>query len=262
MIERTRKGLGIGAFVLAITASTAVVGEGTGHVLALAPGDTVPVAIVPAGVFLRVVNDPADEIWERVPEYGVQLTAAPAVHPSVALRQDAGATEPLPLYFSVVSDRDRLYFKLRWVDASRDVETRSNRFRDGAAVQFALTDPESTSYIMGAPDNPVNIWYWRSDRNDAENLAAGGFGSTTLLPEQMVSARAAYGTGRQDGANEWTLVMSRPLSASGEHTAAFEPGNTQAVAFAVWNGSEQQRDGHKRASTGWIHVDLAALGGG
>jgi len=262
MINTARSVFGFGALALSALASMPTNAENVGHVVALQPGDTVPLDIVPAGVFLRVPNDPGDEIWNRLPEYGVELLPAPAVHPSVALRQGDALGDPLPLYFSVASDRERLYVKLRWNDDSRDVETRSNRFRDGVAIQFALTDGDATSHMMGGPQNPVNIWYWRSDRNQAENLAAAGFGSTTLLAEQVVSANAAYVMARQAEGNEWTVVLSRPLAAAGEHTATFEAGLTQAVAFAVWDGSEKQRDGHKRASSGWIHVDLASLAGG
>ena len=228
---------------------------------ALAPGDTVPLTIIPEGVFLRVSDDPTDEIWERVPEYQVGVEPAPAVHRSVALRQDNNPV-PSPLYFSVISDRSRLYVRLRWVDATADVDTSVIRFRDGAAVQFALGGGETTTHMMGSPDQPVNIWYWRADRNSAENLAAGGFGSTTLLDKQVVTANAAYGTAEATETNEWTVVLSRSLSEGGEFLADLTPGAVQPLAFAVWDGANSQRDGDKRASTGWIKVDLAPLGDG
>jgi len=227
----------------------------------LAPGDTVPLTIIPAGVFLRVGDDPVDEIWERVPEYQVGLEPAPPVHASVVLRQ-SGNAGPAPLFFSIISDRTRLYVKLRWVDLTPDVETTANRFRDGAAVQFALGGGEATTHMMGSPENPVNIWYWRSDHHKAENLAAGGFGSTTLLDEQIVTAKAAYGSADSTTTTEWTVVLSRPLSGDGEYLAKFTPDAVQPLAFAVWDGAEGQRDGHKRASTGWIKVDLGPLSGG
>jgi dimethylsulfide dehydrogenase subunit gamma/complex iron-sulfur molybdoenzyme family reductase subunit gamma len=231
------------------------------NLAALAPGDTVPLTIVPEGVFLRVPDDPTDEVWERVPEYQVQVAPAPAVHASVTLRQ-AEPMLPVPLYFSVISDRSRVYVKLRWVDATPDTETTVDRFRDGAAVQFALGGGESTSHMMGSTEQPVNIWYWRADSGRAENLAAGGFGSTTLLDKQVVTANAAYGTAEATEANEWTVVLSRSLGEGGEYLVDFTPGVAQPLAFAVWDGHDGQRDGDKRASTGWIKVDLAPLSGG
>lgn len=262
MIDTAKIWVGLGTLAVTLTLISPLQARDAGNVLVLEAGDSVPLSIVPAGVFLRVPNDPGDAVWARVPEYGVELMPAPAVHPSIALRQGNSPGGAQSLYFSVISDRQRLYVKLRWADGSRDTLTRSNRFRDGAAVQFALTDAGSTSYMMGASENPVNIWYWRSDLNAAENLAAGGFGSTTRLAEQAVSANGEYGPAGESGGKQWTVVLSRPLEADGEHAASFQSRPTQAVAFAVWNGSEGQRDGHKRASTGWIHVDLTPLAGG
>jgi DMSO reductase family type II enzyme heme b subunit len=224
-------------------------------------GDTIPLAIVPAGVFLRVPNDPQDILWERVPEYRVEIVPAPPVHASVKLREAHGGP-PMPLYFSVVSDGQRLYVKLRWVDSTRDQETLTNRFRDGAAVEFALTGGDATSYMMGSAEQPVNIWYWRSDSERAENLGAGGFGSATALASQPVSVRSHYETARRDEDNQWTLVMSRPLVSEGDYTARFAPGAVQPLAFAVWQGADKQRDGLKRTSPGWIKLDLSPLKGG
>lgn len=232
--------------------------EAEAKVLVVKPGSTIPLALVPGGVFLRVPDDPTDAIWDRVPEYQVELSTAAPVHASVALRADGGEP-PLPLYFSVISDRERLYVKLRWVDASRNVATRPDRFRDGAAVQFALDGGEATSYIMGSADMPVNIWYWKSDSDSAQNLAAGGFGSTTLLPDQPVSAASHFHPARLEKDNEWVVVMSRPLNAGGDYTVTLDGTREQPVAFAVWQGEKQQRDGNKRVTQGWIKLDMSPL---
>jgi dimethylsulfide dehydrogenase subunit gamma len=236
--------------------------EGAANVLAIADGEVVPVTPIPAGVYLRSPNDPTDVIWDRVPEYQVWLEPAPPWHPSIELRTTDDA-KGQPLYFSIVSDRDRLYVKLRWLDPSQDVETKSNRFRDGVALEFALGSAEDTPYMMGLSEAPVNIWYWHADSNTAENLAAGGPGSTTRLVEQPVSADSAYGTGQTAQDRQWTVVMSRPLAATGEHTVELT-GNKdrQPLAFAVWQGAAGQRDGQKNASTDWIMLDLSPLGTG
>ena len=234
--------------------------EAEANVLAVTPGATVPLALIPDGVFLRVPDDPTATVWDRVPEYQVELSSAAPVHASIALRADAGEP-PLPLYFSVVSDRERLYVKLRWVDGSRNVATRPDRFRDGAAVQFALDGGEATSYIMGSTDMPVNIWYWKSDSDSAQNLAAGGFGSTTLLPEQPVSAASHFRPARLEKDNEWVVVMSRPLNVAGDYTVALDGTKQQPLAFAVWQGEQQQRDGNKRVTQGWITLDMSPLAG-
>jgi dimethylsulfide dehydrogenase subunit gamma/complex iron-sulfur molybdoenzyme family reductase subunit gamma len=129
-------------------------------------------------------------------------------------------------------------------------------------VQFALNPTEMTSHMMGSPEQPVNIWYWRSDQDRADNLGAGGFGSSTRLDAQPLSARSVYRTARLPEDNQWTLVMSRPLDVAADedgYSVQFDASVPQPLAFAVWDGSAGQRDGLKRTTPGWITVDLAPL---
>jgi len=218
-------------------------------------GDSVKVSTIPDGIYLRSTNDPDDIIWERLPEYRVTMLPAPAVHESVELRVNYDAEETF-LYMTLAKTSERFYVRLRWVDDTRDTATAYNRFRDGAAVQFSLGD-DATSYIMGdGPDSAVNIWYWRSDSNTVQNLAAGGPGSTTMLDEQPVTGDAMYDNNDGDP-NEWTVVMSRPIAAEGAHTASLDR-DIVPMAFALWQGAEQQRDGLKSVSDGWILLDMAA----
>ena len=222
------------------------------NVKELWPGDEVTVSRIPDGVYLRSVNDPDDIIWERLPEYRTHLDPAPPVHPSVELRLDED--DPgRDVYFTLARTSDRFYVRLRWRDATRDVTTASDRFRDGAAVQFALGN-EDTSSIMGTgPEEPVNIWYWRSDHNSIENLAAGGPGSTTRLDQQPVSGDSLY-RGEAESGN-WVVVMSRPIATEGDHQVSLDRAQVP-LAFALWQGSDGQRDGLKSASEDWILVNL------
>lgn len=254
-----------GLLLVAMTGLSAVyaaeVPRREANVLDLAAGDTIPVAVVPRGVHLRVDNDPIDDIWERVPEYQVWLMPAPIWHPSIGLRQEAGGAG-MPLYFSAASDGARLYVKLRWADATADRVTGLDRFRDGAAVQFALNGADVTPYLMGVSGAPVNIWYWKADGDAAENLAAGGPGSTTRLDDQPLGAASAYGKAAFAPENQWVVVMSRALDAEGLHMARLDAGGEpQPLAFAVWQGADGERDGHKNASTGWVFLDLSPLAG-
>lgn len=216
--------------------------------------DTVAVAKIPDGIYLRSTNDPDDIIWERLPEYRVNMNPAPGVHESVDLRVNYDV-DTTSLYMNLARTSDRFYVRLRWVDDTRNTATSFDRFRDGAAVQFALGD-DTTSYIMGdGPDSAVNIWYWRSDTGAVQNLAAGGPGSTTMLDEQPVTGDAMYMDNDGDP-NEWVVVMSRPIAAEGMHTAALDR-DMVPVAFAVWQGAEEQRDGLKTVSEGWILLDMS-----
>lgn len=243
--------------LLAIAAPGAAAAQGASIVEAntrlLVAGDTAPVSKIPDGIYLRSVNDPDDIIWERLPEYRVEVMPAPAVHQSVELRVNYDF-EPIAVYLNLARTSDRFYVRMRWRDDTRDTDTASNRFRDGAAVQFSLGD-DLTSYIMGTgPQEPVNIWYWRSDTGAVQNLAAGGPGSTTLLDDQPVTGAALYQTNDGDP-NEWAVVMSRPIPVSGDYEVSFRRAAVP-MAFAVWQGSDGQRDGLKSVSDGWILVDM------
>jgi len=219
----------------------------------LQAGDVVKVARIPDGIFLRVENDPDDTIWQRLPEYRVQVLPAPSVHVSVDLRinyDDPGHD----VFLQLARTSERFYVRMRWRDDSRDDATTLDRFQDAAAVQFSLGD-DMTSYMMGSgPEEAVNIWYWPADGGDVQDLAAGGFGSTTRLPDGAVTGAALYDEARSGG-SEWVVVMSRPIAVSGEHQVSFEQQQVPA-AFAVWQGSDGQRDGFKHVSDGWILLDL------
>lgn len=223
------------------------------NTLLLEAGDTVAVSRIPDGIYLRRVNDPDDIIWERLPEYRVSMAPAPSVHESVDLRVNYDEEGP-NVYLHLARTSERLYVRMRWRDDSMDTSTRFDRFRDGAAVQFSLGD-DQTSYLMGdGPQSAVNIWYWRSDNGSVQNLAAGGPGSTTILDSQSVTGEAQYFDNDGDP-NEWALVMSRPIGAAGDYEVSFRR-ELVPMAFAVWQGSEQQRDGLKSVSEGWILLEM------
>ncbi|MDP5220196.1 dimethylsulfide dehydrogenase [Ruegeria sp. 2205SS24-7] len=217
--------------------------------------DGVKVSTIPDGIYLRRVNDPDDIIWERLPEYRVSMSPAPAVHESVELRVNYEA-EPSFLYMTLARTSERFYVRLRWVDDTPNAATAFDKFRDGAAVQFALGS-DDTSYVMGdGPDSAVNIWYWLPGGNTVQNLAAGGPGSTTVLDEQPVSGDSQYINNEGDP-NEWTVVMSRPIQSEGAHNASLTR-DTVPIAFAVWQGADKERDGLKRVSDGWILLDMTS----
>ena len=224
------------------------------NVKLLEAGDTVAVSNIPDDIYLRTVNDPDDIIWERLPEYRVHLNPAPAVHASVELRTDYD-DEGQDVYLTFARTSKRFYVRMRWRDETPDTVTKSNRFRDGVAIQFSLSNDE-TSYIMGdGPEGPVNIWYWRSDRGQVQSLAAGGPGSTTILDEQPVTGGTKYFKKGNAKANEWAVVMSREIATKGKYQVSFDR-KTVPVAFALWQGAKRQRDGFKIVSVGWILLDV------
>ena len=54
----------------------------------------------------------------------------------------------------------------------------------------------------------------------------------------------------------WTVVMTRKLKLKDDQTGVLlEPGGSVSIAFAVWNGSQQDRDG-KKSITIWQDLVL------
>ena len=206
-------------------------------------GGTVSLSKQPGANF----SAPGSKAWREAQEYAMDLSLAPPVHPSVNLRYEP-TTPPVSVNLRAGSDGEKLYLRMRWSDTSQDISTTREQFSDGAAVQFALGGGPATSYMMGAPTTPVNIWYWQAGADNAQNLAAGGFGSTTRLDKGQLSASSVY----RDG-GEWAVVFSRPLGQDGEHQVDLKQGKL-SIALALWQGDTRQRDGLKHISPGWVTI--------
>jgi hypothetical protein len=90
----------------------------------------------------------------------------------------------------------------------------------------------------------------RVDRTSpVDNLLAGSFGTLTAAPDQMVQ-----GTGKwQDG--KWRVVLARDFRVTGEYTQ-FSEGENTSIAFAVWDGAKQERDGMKSVSS-FVTLDVS-----
>ena len=219
--------------------------------------DNTPVEALAIGGSVRMLvtdqdlQDPENSRWREAQEYSMELSMAPPVHPSINLRYDP-TTPAVPVFLRAATDGQKLYLRLRWPDNSKNTATSRTGFADAAAVQFALGDAATTSFMMGAPDGTVNIWYWKAGQEQAQNLAAGGFGSTTRLePAGLVSSS----TFRDNG--EWVVVFSRDLDETGEHLVRLGtvPAN---LALALWQGDQRQRDGLKHVSMGWVTLEPAS----
>lgn len=249
-----------GSLTLALSLITANVwaeqSEKNPNVEEIIPGQTVKASHFTGSTYLRSQNDPDDLIWDRLPTYSTYLLPAPPVHQSAALRFEEGASRGKYIKFQVARTDERLYIRLHWKDASENRDTTVDSYRDGVAVQFALKGPD-TSYMMGTgEDQPVNMWYWRADQDSVENLAAGGFGSTTLLENQTVTGSSAYAPQQHEKDNYWYVVMSRPIETSNEHDVDFDR-DSIPMGFAVWQGNDAERDGNKRVTHTWILLDTS-----
>jgi len=82
-----------------------------------------------------------------------------------------------------------------------------------------------------------------------QELVAEGWGSLTPQPELATTAIGVWREGR------WTVVFSRPLTTDDVNDYQFKSGEKGRVAFAVWDGGENNRGGRKHWSN-WTAYQL------
>lgn len=228
---------------------------------------------------------PDDPRWRDVDAFRVPL---------MLLWQRKEAIEALGV--RALHDGDTLAILLTWEDPTPAWSVlRGEEFADAAAVQFSLATAAS-HFAMGSTGAAVNIWHWRADRQldlaqrrsllevypatvtddypealnfttaaDAGNLAASvrlpsavqdlnaeGFGTLTLqpAPQQNVTGMGIWKSG------EWQVLIRRALRSDDRGDVSFSPGRVYPIAFAVWDGDREDRDGQKAVST-WYELEIA-----
>jgi hypothetical protein len=150
----------------------------------------------------------------------------------------------------------KLFVQLSWHDATRDMasleavpetapETRfhkvateaEDRFFDAAAVMVPDNpdSPVNPSLQMGDAGHPVHIYYWNSTRGAMLMTASGR--ATTRRTGQSFPVAAVYQN------NQWVVTFELTDQPSGT-----------PLAFAIWNGSQKDRDGRKYFSV-WYTLE-------
>jgi Ethylbenzene dehydrogenase len=210
-------------------------------------------ATLAAGQSLRVtaLPSPAGSLlngglsaWTRIAARHISLNRTPPLYDT----DEPAALEIATADVRLARAGGRLLVQLSWHDATDDAatlpqvpntppETRfrkvqtevDDRFFDAAAVMFP-SKPESgamtPSLQMGDAEHPVEIYYWNAARG-AMLMQAQGRG-TTKRTGQSFPASATYQNG------QWSVTFELPDLPAGT-----------PVAFAVWNGSQRDRDGRK-----------------
>ena len=180
--------------------------------------------------------------WDQVPAHRISLNRTPPLYDT----DEPASPEIATVDVRAVRANGKLLVQMSWLDPTHDSaalpeipstppETRfrklpteaEDRFFDAAAVMF----PEKKGAVapslqMGDADDPVQIYYWNAARGPMLMQAAGR--GTTRRTGATFAARGAYEKGR------WTVVFELPDLAAGT-----------PLAFAVWNGSQKDRDGRK-----------------
>lgn len=194
------------------------------------------------------ILDPNATTWNQVPARTIGLNRTPPLYDT-----EAPAENEIPvLEVRIARAPGRLLVHLSWRDLAENsstlqappttpYETRNrkeqteatDRFFDAAAVMYPTrrdASVQSPSLQMGDQRDPVTIYYWNAARG-AMLMEAQGRG-TTRRTDTSFPAQASYRAG------VWRVVLVLPEQSAGT-----------PLAFAVWNGSQLDRDGRKYFST-------------
>lgn len=210
--------------------------------------------------------EPADEVWTKA-----QTVTVPLIKQTMVAPHGGGSVQSLEVS-SIYTDSE-IYIRLSWQDATRDATySMTEKYSDAVAVEFPLKESTLPSSIMGEKGLAVNIWQWRAiaeempedrfgfskaysdfyryrainefvkyePKSAVESLVAEGFGTITPTDMQDISGRGVWNEGR------WTVIVKRKLSA--KQGARFKKNIAVPVAFAVWDGSDSDRNGKKSVS--------------
>jgi hypothetical protein len=222
-----------------------------------------------------VPSHPSDPAWETVAPLPVPLSGQIITRPVWP--------EPSARALSIrsIHNGQDIAFLLEWQDATINESLTPGVFRDGVAVALPLGDAPAF-FCMGQLDHYVNIWHWKADwqsdvdrraerakeskraqsgprrfeviprrPSSVEDLIGGGFSTLTSKEQQgRIQGQAEWKSGL------WRVVMKRPLTLTGDdldNEAMLVPGRMQAVAFAVWNGENKERNGQKAVAS-WMQL--------
>lgn len=238
--------------------------------------------------------DPSHSAWNDAAAVRVPLTAQRGSYA-------AGGGSVQTVSAKALHYNDTLYIRVEWKDASRnDATTRVEDFSDAVALEFpSKTASTVPSVCMGQADAGVNIWHWRADSEAGlldpveiytgaaidmypstdtlfytareagnpfanpdlgavQTLVSQAFGQLTTSSVQDVQGKGAW-------ENEtWAVVFARAYTSEGPEHAGFSGGARTDIAFAVWDGSQDERNGMKSASQ-FVTLSIAgakAPGGG
>ena len=248
--------------VLAALALAAVALGAAGVALVTAQAPEITAAYVEGAIPL----DPTDGFWAQAEKTDVPVVAQLLAYPM------SQVTDARSLRVAAAVNATHLAIYIEWDDPTMDAPVPGGLdvFPDKVAVQMPL-DPGELPYVcMGTTEQPVSIVLWQAPDKAEALIAGSGYGRDAAerealglhskptspverAPEdaQVWRASAVYEGGK------WRVVLYRPLSAASSAVTHLAPGASVSVAFAVWQGSNNETGGMKHTSS-WYTLKLAA----
>lgn len=224
-----------------------VVASIAGSGVACLAGTAAAPPAIPAARTIKVLSasvkgasSPSDRIWKKAPRTEILLQPAFPGHVSIV-----GTPATQRMTAQAVRSGGSLYVRLAWDDSTSNTSIDdTNKFLDAAAVQFPIDGKGDTLAFMGDPQHAVNVWQWRAD-GQALNIVAKGFGTATRIPTEALHGSAVR------TAQGWNVVLVRPLQVRDDEGVNLRGRRSIPVAFAAWDGGNEERDGFKAVTLEW-----------
>jgi len=190
--------------------------------------------------------DLAASVWNgveanRLPMLPIPLAMVHEWSPFLATSEDHGANKSLEVA-AVHNDR-MVAVRLKWASEKHDTLSDLNTFADGAAVLFPLVKG-APAMTMGAKGKPTNAWFWKANETAPMEVVAEGFTAVQRLKDAAASDLKVVAQHRN---GEWQVIFRRSLANHGG-LVQLPPGGNGKIAFALWNGGNNERSGRKSFS--------------
>ncbi len=207
---------------------------------------------------------PTDARWEKAPYTNLflvpQIIAGQKLYTptldAVSVKAMYNGTE-----LAVYLEWDDRTQSVPGVKKAQELAVGGQVYPDAAAVEFPAVFKKGglvPYFGMGSGSGEVSIWSWESHGKSPDApggsaglLSARGYGDITKRDASKagLTAEGSYGDGR------WRVVFKRPLEAASGDGPRFEPGVFTPVAFAAWDGSNNETCS-RHTMTGWTSIWL------
>jgi hypothetical protein len=118
-----------------------------------------------------------------------------------------------------------------------------------AGAAAPVSSYEDVNYVPAMAAG--NLYASPSYASPVEDLIAGSFGSLTSQTADMqnVQGHGEYADGK------WRVIFVRDLTSPQGEDAQFSDGQVYSLAFAAWDGANEERNGQKSTSQ-WVSLQL------
>jgi len=235
----------------------------------------------------KIVDDPESPIWKDVPSYDVQLIALNARKNPINRVRFQSIVNDKEVAIRVVWDDPTANRTSSRHQDFKDAIALEFALGDVLLHTHGHNEP---FFGMGNRSKPVNIWQWRADWQSEietkeeleyatkgmdmdvmifggevnpveslnpfrsvpiEELNAEGFGTLTPQPKtkQNIIGQGIWKEG------QWHVVFRRSIKSLNKWDVKFRKNQPILIAFAVWDGAYQDRNGRKMVSM-WQRLNL------